>query len=268
MSKVSYIFKRTYIIIILLIVYTPLLVAAVFSFNKAPKRGDIFFNFWNGWSLEGFTQLAEKNILMAIINSVVIGIIVATIVVIISLITVYALWHQKQKSYKLFVDSTINIPLINPDIVSAVALSITFGLIFGTIGIMDSGMWRAIFSLIVVILPYGIIIMYPRSSKFDKSLLEASYDLGYGPIRSWFKTYFRHMMPVIVASFIIALTLSFDDFILTRITSKVVTTSVILYSSNIKNWILMLGTILLIISVGGSVIYSLWKGRKNQIIKK
>ena len=106
--------------------------------------------------------------------------------------------------------------------------------------------------------------MYPRSSKFDKSLLEASYDLGYGAIKSWFKTYFRHMMPVIVASFVIALTLSFDDFILTRITAKVETIGVVLYSSNIKNWVLMLGTILLFITVGGSVLYSLWKGRKSE----
>lgn len=264
MSKVSTFFKRSYIMLILLIVYAPLLTAAIFSFNQAPKRGDVSFNVWNGFSWQGFIELSEKHILMAIVNSIVIGVIVAIVVVIVSLLTVYGLWRQKQKVYKLFVDSTANIPLINPDIVSAVALAITFGLFFGTLGLLDSGMWRAIIAHIVVILPYGIIIMYPRSSKFDKSLLEASYDLGYGPMRSWFKTYFRHMWPVIVASFVIALTLSFDDFILTRITSKVETTGVILYSSNIKNWVLMLGTILLIITVGSSVFYALWKGRKSE----
>lgn len=264
MSKTTMFLQRSYIIIILSVIYIPLFLAAIFALNKPPKRGDISFNIWNGLSLQGFVELGQKHILMALLNSLVMGVMVAIAVVIISLITVYALWRQKHRIYKVLVDSSANIPLINPDIVSAVALAITFGIMFGSLGLLDSGFIRATLSHIVVILPYGIILMYPKSSKFDKSLLEASYDLGYGPITSWFKTYFRHMTPVIMASFLIALTLSFDDFILTRITSKVVTIGVELYSSRIKNWVLLLGAMLLIITVVGSVGYSLWKGRKHE----
>ncbi len=264
MNKFAIIFKKSYIFLILFIVYIPLIVAAIFSFNAPPRRGDISFTNWLGFSWKGFLELSEQHIVMAIINSIIIGVIVAIVVVFISLITVYALWKQRNRVYKLFVDGTSNIPLINPDIVSAVALAITFSIIFGTIGLTESGMWRAIVGHIVVILPYGIITMYPRSSKFDKSLLEASQDLGYGPIRTWFKTYFRYMFPVIVASFVIALSLSLDDFILTRITSKVETIGVILYSSNLKNWILMLGTIMLFITLGGSITYALIQGRKGK----
>lgn len=265
MHKFAFLCKRFYVFIILLIVYAPLFVAAVFAFNSPPRRGDISFTNWLGFSLKGFLELSEEHIVMAIVNSIIIGVIVAFVVVFISLLTVYALWKQRNRAYKIFVDGTSNIPLINPDIVSAVALAITFGLIFGTIGLTESGMWRAIVSHIVVILPYGIITMYPRSAKFDKSLLEASQDLGYGPIRTWFKTYFRYMFPVIIASFVIAISLSFDDFILTRITSKVETIGVILYSSNLKNWILMLGTIMLFITLSGSITYALIQGRKGKV---
>ncbi|WP_127942583.1 ABC transporter permease subunit [Mycoplasma sp. ATU-Cv-703] len=260
MSKLGTFAKRFYVVLILILVYVPLVMAAIFSFNVPPHRGDLTFN-WNGFSLRGFDELFTQEIGLAFLNSLLIGLTSAGGVVVLSLLTTYALWRQRNKIFKLAVDGTANIPLINPDIVSAIALAVTFSFLFGTLGISEGGMLRAIVSHIVVILPYGLIVMYPRSVKFDKSLLEASYDLGYGPIRTWFKTYFRHMLPIIVATFVISLTLSFDDFILVRMVAKVETIGTRLYSSNIKNWTLMLGTILLVLTVSGSAGFALWKGR-------
>ena len=264
MSKIGKFIRRSYILIILGIFYAPLVFVTIFSFNKGSNgvKGGVDFKNWNGFSWDSWKEIGSTERSTGIFNSIILGMIVAVIVATISLLTTYALWKQRKKVYKASVDATSNIPLINPDVITAISLTIVFGVMFGTLSLQSDGMWRAIISHSVMILPYGLIIMYPRSDKFSSSLMEASKDLGYGPFKTWFKTYFRYMLPITIAVIGISITLSFDDFILTRTTSNVSTIGTQLYEGSFKGWSLALGAILLVSTLTGVGIYTFVKRRK------
>lgn len=272
MLKIKDIAKSTYVYIILALFYIPLFVVAVFSFNSKPKRGDVSFQTWNDFTFQGYQDLVGSEFLKAFMNTMIIGLIVALFVVFISLMTSYGLWKQKRKYYRAYVEGTSNIYLINPDVISALGLFLTFGILFGSLTYSQVGMYRAIIAQIVVILPFAITLMYPKSEKFSKSLVEASKDLGYGPIRTWFKTYFRHMMGISIASGAVALALSMDDFIITSVTSNVAsaggTLGINMYDGNIESWTLALGTVLLLLTLAGSATYVFIKQRKERKGKK
>lgn len=254
-------FSKTYVWFILILFYIPIIFGSVFSFNELSKKGDFSFT-WNKVSNEGWVELFSDKLINAFINSFLIGIITSTVVVIMSLLTVYALWRQKSKTVKTFVNSTSSIPLINPDIISAVGLSVVLSIIFGSLLSTEEGIWRAIVSHIVMTIPYGILLMYPKSEKISLALIEASKDLGYGPIRTWFKVYFNAMIPAIIFTFAITLFLSFDDFIITRFVSNTSTIGTELYQGKFKTWSLALGTIMLLIVIVANMLYII-----NQIIK-
>lgn len=263
MSKVIEFFKRFYVAIIIGLFYTPIVFATIFSFNTPSRKGSLSFTHWNGFTWDSWKEIGSEDKGNAIINSLILGVFVSIFVVVLSLITVFALWRQRNKAFKTFVDGTSNVPLINPDVITAIGMSLIMGIMFGTLTVGNDGMWRAIISHTIMILPFGIMIMYPRSSKFQKSLLEASKDLGYGPVRTWFNTYFKFMLPISIAVIVISLTLSFDDFIITRTTSNTTTIGTKLYEGSFKGWALALGAIMTTISVTGSIAFSMLKRRKN-----
>ncbi|MBN3534726.1 ABC transporter permease [Mycoplasma procyoni] len=262
------ILRKSYIWIILILFYIPIFVGLVFSFNK-PSDKDLISTTWNTFSWKGYQDLGSQDKLLALANSFIIAVSTALIVIIISLVTVFALWKQRNKSAKVYLNTTSNIPLINPDVITAISLAILLTLFFGVLKATEEGMIRAIVSHVTMTLPYGIMLMFPRSEKFSKNLFEASLDLGYGKIKTWFKIYLNYMLPSISFVFVIVAFLSFDDFIITRITSNASTIGVELYQGTFKTWALALGAIMLVITILGNAIY-IWnktvkarKGVKN-----
>lgn len=246
MEKFTKILKHSYIFLILGIFYIPIFFMTVFSFNQSDDKGRAIFTVWNGFSWDSWKELGSSEFTSAFANSFLIGTIVALIVTVIALLVVYGLWRQKA-FYKNTVDATANIILINPDVITAIALAITLSSIFGTLSVLNEGIIRVILSHVILTLPYAILLLYPRSEKFDKSLLEASQDLGYNHFQSWLRIYLRFMMPIILITMGVCLTLSFDDFILTRIVSNTSTVATRLYEGSYKGWSMALGSILLIV---------------------
>ena len=254
MSKLMNIGKKSYIFILLALFYIPLMIAVIFSFNKSPRKGEMSSQFTpegnGGWD----SLLNNTDIARGAFASTFIAIIVAIFVVAISLLTVFGLWRSRSKVAKGYVNGTSNIPLINPDVITAVSLTLLFTAMFGTLKFGDEGIERAIIGHITMILPFGITIMYPRSEKFQASQFEASKDLGYGPVRTWFKTYFRYMLGTLFAVFVVSIALSFDDFIITKTTSRINTLGTELYSvEKIKPWIFALGTTVLAVTLTTSI---------------
>ncbi|NQZ65756.1 MAG: ABC transporter permease subunit [Mycoplasmatales bacterium] len=261
------IFKKSYIYLILILFYIPLLIGAIYSFSEGKEKGNMSSKF--KLSGEGWSQLVnDSDISYAILNTTFIAIFVALIVVTLSLLTVFGLWRQKNIVAKSYVKSSSNIPLINPDVITAISLALAFGVMFGTLQFGNSGYERLIISQVTMIIPFAISIMYPRSEKFQASLFEASKDLGYGPIKTWFKTYFRFMLPVSLASLIISISLSFDDFIITRIVSKETTIGKLMYEGSLQPWVMAMGTIILIITLSSSIIISIKNSKKVKKYKK
>ena len=259
MSRIKSLLSKSYVFLIIGLFYIPLFFAAVFSFSAGAKKGNMKLNF--SYSGEGWSEITNnENISSGIVNSLLLAIPAAIIVALISLLTVYALWKQKSKTIKGAVAGAYNIPLINPDIITAISLSILFGAMFGVIQIGSTGYLRALVSHVTMILPFGITVMYPRSEKFKKSMLEASYDLGYRKFNTWLNTYIRHMIFTILAVVVIAISLSFDDFIITRVTTtnKYVTLGTRMYESSLKPWILAVGSLMMFLTLSATIIASLF----------
>ncbi|WP_033161169.1 ABC transporter permease [[Mycoplasma] collis] len=261
------ILKKTYIWIILILFYIPLLAGTIFSFNKSSEKGFVSTT-WNSFSLEGYIYLSSDKFVNSLVNSIIIGFCSVIIVIIISLFTVFAIWKQKLKLPKKYLNVSSNISLINPDIITAISLAIIFSFLFGVLKSSNEGIIRAIIAHSTMALPYGILLMYPRSENFSISLYEASQDLGYSKIQTWFRVYIFYMLPSIFFSSIVIFILSFDDFIITRITSNTQTIAVDLYQGQFKTWSLAIGTIILILILIGNIMWIFLKVKKGRRYEK
>lgn len=261
MSKIWSFIKHSYIYIILSVTYIPLIFAVIFSFNKPSAKGFLSFS-WNKGTGQAWTTFLEDGRGDALINSLIIALFTALLVVSISLVTVFAMWRQRNKKYEGTIKSINNIPLINPDNITAIGLVLVFGMLFGTLANTSEGIIRGIVGHTVMALPYGITLMYPRSEKFNRSLFEASQDLGYSKFRSWFKTYFVYMLPSIIFAALVASFLSLDDFIILRTTTNTATLGTKLYEGQFQPWGLVVGASLMFLTIFGNIIYISYKAHK------
>lgn len=269
MNKFKSFLRYSYIIVILLLLYIPIFFGLIYSFNEPSAKGVFSVTTWNRTSWSAYKELFSKSHSLAFVNSFLLGFTTSIIVIVLSLITVFALWRQKNRTIRTFVQGTSNIPLINPDVITGLTLAIVLNLIFiGTLKATNEGFFRAIIAHSVMCLPYGILIMLPKSDKFSKNIFEASQDLGYSKFKTWFKTYFTYMLGTIGFTFIITMALSFDDFIITRIVSNTETLGTQLYEGQFQAWSLAIGAISLIIVIFGNTIYAAYKTGQNARNKK
>lgn len=241
--------KSFFLLFVLIVSYLPLVYGFVFSFNSTSRK-EAISGITLTLSSEGYVSLINKGIFQPLVNSFLIATIVSIFVGLLALITCFALWWRHNSFNENFVSTTSQVIIINPDIITAIALSILFSTFFGVLKVTEEGFFRLVISYSVIALPYSIFIMLPRSKKFSRSLFEASLDLGYGLASSWFRTYLRHMLPAIFASTFICFIFTFDDFILARIISNASTLGTLLYEQKqLRTWILALGTLLLLFSL-------------------
>ncbi|WP_412031638.1 ABC transporter permease [Metamycoplasma buccale] len=260
MNKLKQVLKYSYIILILLFMYVPIIFGTIFSFNEPSDKGTFSVTTWNRTSFSAYRELFSKSHGLAFVNSFLLGFSTSLFVITLSLLTVFALWRQKNKGLRSYVQTTSNIPLINPDVITGLTLAIVLNIIFlGTLKATSEGFFRAIIAHTAMCLPYGILIMLPKSDKFSKNIFEASQDLGYSKIATWFKTYFVYMLGTIGFTFIITMALSFDDFIITRIVSNTETLGTQLYEGQFQAWSLGIGAISLIIVIFGNTLYGIYK---------
>ncbi|WP_462088306.1 ABC transporter permease [Mesomycoplasma hyopneumoniae] len=256
------ILKKSYVWFLIILFYIPIIVGAVFSFNSPSKKGFVS-NTLNKFSLHAFDEFSKESFASAFINSVIIAFFAAIVVVFLSLLTVFALWRQKNKTIKTYVVLSSNIPLINPDVITAISLATILSFLFGSLSAASEGLYRAIISHIVMTFPYGILLLFPKSEKFSLNLYEAAQDLGYSKTKAWFLIYLKHMFPAIISTFFVVVFLSFDDFIITKITSNTQTVGTLLYQGTFKTWALMLGTIMLFFLFISNFIWIYYKTKKG-----
>ncbi|MGX9340814.1 ABC transporter permease [Mycoplasma sp. 4044] len=267
MSKFSAFFKRSYIVIILILFYIPIVFGTIYSFNTPSDKGVFSVTTWNRTSVAAYKALFSTDHAGAFINSLLIGLCASVLVIAISLLTVYGLWRQKNKKPRQVVQGTANIPLINSDVVTALTLTIVLTAFFGVLSATSEGFVRVIVAHTVIILPYAIMIMLPKSDKFSKNIFEASQDLGYSKVRTWFKTYFVYMLGSIGFVFVVSMVLSFDDFIVTRIVSNTETLGTQLYEGQFQAWSLALGAICLMIVLVANLIYIITATKALTLLK-
>lgn len=226
MKKVFGALRGAYVSLVFAILYLPVAVMIVLSFNDSKS-----YYKWEGFSFAKYDALFNNQTIMeAVGTTVVLGLSAAAIATIIGTLGCIGLLAMKKRTENI-VTSAANIPLLNADIVTGVSLMLFFS---GIVGRM-SGVTLLI-SHITLIMPYVVLNVYPKLKQFDKSIYHAALDLGASPVKAFFKVILPDIFPGVITGFLLALTLSIDDFTITYFTKGqgLNTLSTLIYTNRIR----------------------------------
>lgn len=205
------IFAHGYLWLLLSVLYAPILVILLFSFTTNKVLGN-----WSGFSLDLYRSLlsghASHALNSAIINTVVIAFVAAACSTLLGTIAAIGIYNLKNRSRKI-VNFVNSIPMINPDIITGISLF----LLFVFIG-LEGGYTTIILSHIAFCTPYVILSVMPRLTKMNPNIYEAALDLGATPAQALRKVLIPELKPGMISGFVLALTLSIDDFAVTLFT--------------------------------------------------
>ncbi len=259
--------KKSYIAILLLVIYVPLIFLVVWSFVSPSEKGNVVTD-PNGWGFENYLALfTDNDFLNSFMNTVIIVSIVTPLSVMIATITCYAVWNNK-KSFEKINNGISKISLVNPEIITAVSLTLLFASTWIALG-MQLGFFTIILSHISFCTPYAIVTIYPRMQKFKSNLIDASKDLGYSSFKTFFNIVVPYLLPSIVSASALVIVMSFDDFIITNLVRGRVTTistEMYLMTKGIKAWAVAFGALLVVIYITVIAIKNLigWRRSKKQ----
>ena len=155
--------------------------------------------------------LANDQIILALKNTLLIGFGSAAIATVIGLLGAIGIDAMRKKNYSLVMGFG-NIPLLNADIVTGIALMLWF------VRFMPLGMTSILLAHVTFNIPYVILSVMPRLKQLNPSVYEAALDLGASPWQAFFKVVFPDLLPGVMSGFLMAFTMSLDDFIITHFT--------------------------------------------------
>lgn len=219
--KKSKIFDVSFLILILLFCYLPILSLIVFSFNSDNSLTNFkSFSFkWYG------TLFQNEEIMNAVIMTFVIAILATVISTIIGTFASIALARYK-KGFRNTILTLNNIPIVNPEIVTAIGMLLLFQSLK-----FEKGYFTMLLAHIAFCVPYVIISVYPKVKSLDPNLVEAAMDLGATPFKALRHAILPQIKVAVIAALAISFTMSFDDFVISYFTSGSATNiSIYLYT--------------------------------------
>jgi len=196
-------FTRGYIFLVLAFIYIPIFILVIYSFNSGKTIGA-----WEMFSFKWYGKLGEIG--DVVLNTVLLAVISAVIATILGTLGAIGIYYSKGKLGKA-VNGISQVPVVNSEVVTACALVMLF---------MIAGLaHRTLFGLyvghIVITAPFVMLSVMPKLKQMDSSLYEAALDLGATPTQALFKVVLPEILPGIFTGFMLAITLSLDDYIVT-----------------------------------------------------
>ncbi len=198
--------------------YLPIVVLVVFSFNESKSR-----NVFTGFTLKWYKELFQNEmILQAFLLTLIIAAISSVVATILG--TAAAVGISSMRKWPRFaVMNATYIPIMNPEIVTGVSmllLFVVFRTVLANVGAeFELGAGTLIIAHITFNLPYVILSVSPKLRQMDKHVYEAALDLGCNKYQAFFKVVIPEIMPGILSGFLMALTYSIDDFVISYFTS-------------------------------------------------
>lgn len=200
--------QKIYIALIFIFLYAPIVTLMVLSFNASKTRAR-----WGGFTLKWYIELFQnRDIMEALRNTLLIAVISSLVAAIIGTIACVSMSAMKRKSRSVLLGIT-NIPMLNADIVTGISLMLLF-ISFG----FRFGLGTILLSHITFNIPYVILSVMPRMKQLNPSTYEAALDLGASHVTAFFRVIFPELLPGIMSGFLMAFTMSLDDFIITHFT--------------------------------------------------
>ncbi|MCX7773832.1 MAG: ABC transporter permease [Clostridia bacterium] len=233
--------KKAYMTLIFIFLYAPIIVLIVFSFNKSKSRSQ-----WGGFTFKWYAEmLQDRQIREALYYTIIIALLSTVISTLFGTIAAIGI-HNMGKYSKGVMLNINNLPVLNPDIVTGVALMtlfISFGLQLGFVTMLLA---HVVFST-----PYVILSVLPKLRQLNRHTAEAAMDLGATPSYALRKVIIPEIAPGIISGALMAFTLSIDDFVISFFTAGTSTTnlSILIYSmarKGVKPTINALSTLLFV----------------------
>ncbi|NMA01785.1 MAG: ABC transporter permease [Clostridia bacterium] len=201
--------KKGYLFLVFFFLYAPILILVVFSFNQSKSRAN-----WTGFTLDWYSQLfRDRQILDALYNTITIGVLSAVIATIIGTAAAIGIYNMKKYPRMMLMNVTY-LPVLNPDIVTGIALMLLF--IFMK---MPLGYLTLLLAHITFNIPYVILSVLPKLMQLNKHIFEAAIDLGATPLYAYRKVVLPQISSGVITGLLIAFTLSIDDFVISFFTT-------------------------------------------------
>ena len=210
---VKKIFGQIYIWLILILMYLPVLVLIAFSFTEATNVGE-----WSGFTFNLYPRLFQnKEIMVALGNTVLIALISALVSTILGTLGAVGAYYSKRRARRT-IDLMTQIPVVNAEIVVAFSLTVLFVALGNILNAYLFSFWTLLIGHICLSIPFVYINVKPKLQQMDPSLYEAALDLGASPSVATRKVIVPEILPGVFSGFLISVTLSLDDFIITAFT--------------------------------------------------
>lgn len=205
----SKILASSYLALVFSFLYLPIFILIIFSFNASKARGN-----WTGFSLRWYKELfADSAIISSLTNTLLIAIIATIIATLLGTFAAIGLYYMRNKERKLIMACN-QIPILNPDIVTAISLMAIFKLLHLQLGFFSLTLAHVIF-----LIPYVLLSIMPSLHKMEPALPEAALDLGASPWQCVYKVIIPQIQPAILQAALLAFTLSIDDFVISFFTT-------------------------------------------------
>ncbi|MFQ9114308.1 extracellular solute-binding protein [uncultured Eubacterium sp.] len=264
MKKKLSIGPKLYIALMFVFFYLPILVTMIFSFNSSKSLTK-----FTGFSLKWYQKLlTDNNIIAAVYVSISIAIIATAVSTILGTMTAIGL-SRSRKVLREAILNVNNMPIMNPEIVTAIGLMILF-----TSARMERGYITMLLAHIMFCTPYVIVSVYPKVRSMDHNLANVAMDLGATPFQALTKVIIPILKPGIYAGMLLAFTMSIDDFVISYFVTGngVSNISIVVYNMtkrtnptiNALSTLLILVVVIVLVIV--NVIPSIVKKRKDKSI--
>lgn len=233
--------ENIYLAIIFIFLYAPIGTLIVLSFNDSKSRAK-----WGGFTTRWYVEMLDSaSIREALVNTLSIALLSALIATVIGVIACIGI-NSLRRGPRTAVMALNNIPLLNADIVTGLSLMLMY-VFFG----IALGYKTILIAHITFNVPYVILSVMPRLKQTNRSAYEAAMDLGANSVRAFFAVIFPDLIPGILSGFLLAFSMSLDDFIITHFTkgAGINTLSTLIYSEvrrGIKPTIYALSTLIFV----------------------
>lgn len=253
------------IVLVLAFIYLPILLLAVYSFTDATMVGGNI----NGFSFNNYINLlANEDLRNMIIGTFVLALLSATIATILGTMGAIGSFYSKRLPKKL-VDSANQIPVVNADIVTGFSVCVLFIVL---LGISKETFIPLGIGHVVLSTPFVYLSVMPKLKQMDNSLYEAALDLGATPSQALFKVVLPQLLPGILSGFMLAVTLSLDDYFITTYTKPSTFDTISTYVVNatkggqtdVKTALWALSTLIFIVVIISVVLMNVLSKKKQE----
>ena len=206
--------QKIYLGFILVLLYAPIVTLIVLSFNESKTRSK-----WGGFSFKWYKSLFENSDIMnALYTTLTIALLSALIATIIGTAAAIGIQALSNRSRTIMMGIT-NIPMLNADIVTGISLMLLFIACRTFFPQFSFGFATVLLAHITFNIPYVILSVIPKLKQTNKYTYEAALDLGASPLYAFFKVVFPDIWPGVASGFLLAFTMSLDDFVITHFTT-------------------------------------------------